>query len=67
MTPELLLRAGERFYRGDPSSPGGFGLGLAIARQAVEAMGGELRLSSEPGEGTTADVELPAAQLVRTP
>jgi two-component system phosphate regulon sensor histidine kinase PhoR len=64
MTPEMVLRAGERFYRGDPSSPGGFGLGLAIARQAVEAMGGELRLSSEPGEGTTADVELPAAQLV---
>ena len=67
MAPETLMRAGERFYRGDPSSVGGFGLGLAIARQAAEAMGGVLRLSSELDVGTTAEIELPSARLVTGP
>lgn len=37
------------------------GLGLPIARLLAEAMGGDLRLSSRPGEGLTAHVTLPAA------
>lgn len=35
------------------------GLGLPLARQLVEAHGGVLRLESEPGQGTTAIIELP--------
>ncbi|MFS0851155.1 PAS-domain containing protein [Novosphingobium panipatense] len=35
------------------------GLGLPLARQLVEAHGGALRLVSEPGQGTTALIELP--------
>ena len=64
MAPEQLARASERFFRGDPAGPGGFGLGLAIAHEAVHAMGGTLSLSSELGNGTTVDIELPAARLV---
>lgn len=46
----------ERFYRADPSRSritGGAGLGLAIARQFVEGMGGNIRVESEIGQGTT--------------
>lgn len=35
------------------------GLGLPLARQLIEAHGGELRLESEPGQGTTVLMALP--------
>ena len=37
----------------------GTGLGLAIVHKIVEAHGGEVRLESEPGRGTTATILLP--------
>lgn len=56
----------DRFYRTDPSrtrATGGTGLGLAIVRQIVEAHGGTVRASSEPGRGTEIVFTLPAADL----
>ena len=52
------------FFRSDRSrarKTGGVGLGLALARRIVVAHGGSLSLESQPGQGTTARVTLPAA------
>jgi len=59
--PEHRDRIFEPFYRGAVEGEG-FGLGLAIASQAVQAMSG--RLSAEGAEGGTRFVmELPSARL----
>jgi PAS domain S-box-containing protein len=51
----------ERFERLDtPGAQAGTGLGLYIARQLATAMGGELTVSSVPGEGTTFELRLDA-------
>jgi signal transduction histidine kinase len=62
--PEHLPQIFERFYRVDPSrtrATGGSGIGLAIARQLVEAHGGRIWAESEVGKGSTFRFTLPLA------
>jgi signal transduction histidine kinase len=56
-------RVFERFYRDAARARerGGFGLGLTIARFAVEAHGGDIVLESAPGRGSTFRIRLPCA------
>ena len=52
----------ERFYRVDKArsrASGGAGLGLAIARWAVERQGGRIELESQPGQGSLFRIVLP--------
>jgi signal transduction histidine kinase len=68
ISAEDLPRIFDRFYRGDPSrsrNTGGAGLGLAICKALVEATGGEIRIISEVGRGTTVAVMLPSADEQR--
>jgi two-component system, NtrC family, nitrogen regulation sensor histidine kinase NtrY len=58
MTRSELDRAFDDFFT---TKPGGTGLGLSIARRLVLDLGGSLRIDTEPGSGTRATVELPAA------
>ena len=57
IAPELLPRIFEPFEAGPRSR--GAGLGLFIVREIVRAHGGEVRVRSAEGEGTTFTVELP--------
>jgi signal transduction histidine kinase len=56
---EIRDRAFERFVRGAGDGGRGSGLGLWISRQIVEALGGAIRLESEPQKGARFLVELP--------
>ncbi len=52
----------ERFYRADQARSrrtGGSGLGLSIVKHAVQRHGGEVRLWSRPGRGSTFTITLP--------
>jgi signal transduction histidine kinase len=62
MPSEICERIFDPFYT---SKQGGTGLGLALTRKVVEAHGGQLEVSSTPGEGTHFVVTLP--RLLRPP
>jgi signal transduction histidine kinase len=58
-------RVFERFYRAEARTDHGSGLGLPIARAAIEAVGGVVELESEVGAGTTVRFRFPqGASLV---
>jgi two-component system, OmpR family, sensor histidine kinase BaeS len=64
ISPDQLPLVWERFHRVDPSrsrETGGMGLGLAVVRQLVRGMGGEVSAESAPGVGSRFTVVLPSA------
>lgn len=57
-----LERIGERFFRTDKArnrSTGGSGLGLSIVKEIVRLHGGNFKMASSTGEGTTVTILLP--------
>ncbi len=60
IAPEDQARIFQRLVRAvSPQQYGGFGLGLWIARQIVERLGGGIRVTSQPNQGSTFTVALP--------
>jgi len=62
--PDDLPRIFDRFYRARSTErkAEGIGLGLYITRLLVEAHGGQLRVESEEGKGSTFSFSLPVAE-----
>ncbi len=56
VAPDVLKRLGSPFFT---TKAAGSGLGLFLARRLAQSAGGELRIMSQPGAGTTCLVRLP--------
>jgi len=62
IAPEHLPRIWERLYRADPSrTERGLGLGLSLVKAYVQAHGGAVEATSQPGGGSMFTVRLPVA------
>ena len=62
-SPSSSSHVFDRFYRADQARAGrrGAGLGLAIAKEIVEAHGSQISVASVPGHGATFGFRLPMA------
>ncbi len=67
LQPDKLAQIGRNFARADEGltrAHGGVGLGLSLAGGLMALHGGDIRLESKPGEGTSVTLRLPRAHAV---
>lgn len=67
LAPGEEAKVFEKFYRGARKRPGGLGLGLAIARQLVEAHGGRINARNREDGGAEFSIRLPLGEPMQLP
>jgi two-component system sensor histidine kinase KdpD len=67
LVPGEETKVFQKFYRGPRTRPGGLGLGLSIARQLVEAHGGQIVAQNREGGGAVFSIRLPIGEAMRLP
>lgn len=61
MSTEEAARVCERFFRADTSGAiPGTGLGMSLVKEIMDILGGRIAIDSQPGQGTTVTLWLPA-------
>jgi two-component system, OmpR family, sensor histidine kinase KdpD len=63
LSPELLPRIFDKFFRAPNAPAGGSGLGLAIVKGFVEAHGGQVSAANRPGGGAVFTIRIPQKEL----
>ncbi len=67
LAPGEETKVFQKFYRGPRTRPGGLGLGLSIARQLVEAHGGQIVAQNRQDGGARFSIRLPLGKPMRLP
>ena len=62
LSPDLLPRIFDKFFRAPDAPAGGSGLGLAIVKGFVEAHGGQISAANRPGGGAIFSISIPQTE-----